>query len=80
MLAAEEALEDGDPQGFRALVLVLRVFDEGLLFRGGAVVIVSLGGGRVVVVVVVVVVARGTVVAMSCFSVLRVVHRSRWGS
>ena len=41
MLAAVEAPEDGDPQGFCAFVLVvlLRVFDEGLLFRGGAVVV-----------------------------------------
>ena len=66
-LAAVEALEDGNPEGFRGLLLLqLRVLlDAGLLlFRGSATVIVSWRGRghfRGVVVAVVVVVARGTV-------------------
>ena len=39
VLAAGEAFEDGDPQGFRALFLLVRhVSDHGLLFCGGAMV------------------------------------------
>ena len=77
MLAAVKASEYGDPQVFLALVLVvlLRVFDEGLLFSAGSVVVVSLGGG---VVAVVVVVSRGTIVATSCLRVSQVVHPSHW--
>ena len=79
VLAAEEAPEDGDPQGFGGLVFLrLRVLGDGLLllFRGGAVVIVSWrGGGHFRGVDVAVVVARGTVVATSWLGAFRVVHR-----
>ena len=80
VLAAVEALEDGDPQGFRARFLFLLhvvVFNDGLLllFRGAAVAGGAHGRGAAGALAVV---ARGPV-ATSGLAVVGVVHRSRRG-
>ena len=81
VLAAVEALEDGDPQGFRARFLALLhvvVFNDGLLlllFRAAAVAGGAHGRGAAGALAVV---ARGPV-ATSGLAVVGVVHRSRRG-